>query len=165
MAIQTGGDGPASAAHALVSLLTWGSRNLVHNLAFIPDDQLTWKPAPGAKSALEIVLHTAESLRAMEPVLAGGDWTPCPQAADNREDAGRLLLAAAESFSAALLRMPREGQDRAVVVGRRQVRVRLSRAAEMPVADVVHHHGQIVYIQTLLGDEAYHFIPELNPPD
>jgi hypothetical protein len=33
----------------------------------------------------------------------------------------------------------------------------LARAASMPAFDLIHHHGQIAYIQTLLGDEESHF--------
>jgi hypothetical protein len=31
------------------------------------------------------------------------------------------------------------------------------RAVLLPVVDAIHHHGQITYIQTLLGDGEYHF--------
>jgi len=36
----------------------------------------------------------------------------------------------------------------------------LARAASLPVIDMIHHHGQIAYIQTLLGDEEFHFFEE-----
>ena len=34
----------------------------------------------------------------------------------------------------------------------------LPQACGMPVMDLVHHHGQIAYIQTLLGDAEDHFL-------
>ena len=34
----------------------------------------------------------------------------------------------------------------------------LSQAVSMPVVDLIHHHGQIAYIQTLLGDTEDHLL-------
>ena len=35
------------------------AKQLLHTLSFVPDDKLTWSPAPGAKSALGIAAHCA----------------------------------------------------------------------------------------------------------
>lgn len=144
----------------LAGLLVWAARNTAYNLEFIPDDRLDWKPSPEALSALEIINHEVESLDAMRPALSGGEWTPAPAAATTREEAAGLLVKAALRYAVVLRDLPEEGRDRLVVVGRRQVQVPLARAAAMPVVDVIHHHGQIAYLQSLLGDTAYHFMPE-----
>ena len=41
----------------LAGQIVFFSRNLAHNLDFIPDDKLDWKPAPTANSAMEVVRH------------------------------------------------------------------------------------------------------------
>ena len=42
---------------------------LVFNLDFLPDEKLGWKPAPDAKSALEIVNHLAPYLDSLSAAL------------------------------------------------------------------------------------------------
>jgi hypothetical protein len=34
----------------------------------------------------------------------------------------------------------------------------MSQAVTMPIVDLIHHHGQIAYIQTLLGDTESHLM-------
>ena len=41
----------------LAETATWAGKNTAYNLQFIPADKLAWKPAPTAKSALEIAHH------------------------------------------------------------------------------------------------------------
>ena len=53
----------------LARQVIWACENIACNLKFIPADKLEWKPAPGAKSALEIVNHAAEVLHRMSRVL------------------------------------------------------------------------------------------------
>ena len=67
----------------------------------------------------------------------------------------------AELYAEALLAVNCDALNSTVIAGRRQVSVRLERAAEMAVADVLHHHGQIAYLQLLLGDPVTHFVPDL----
>ena len=37
-----------------------------------------------------------------------------------------------------------------------------ARAVSFPVIDAIHHHGQIAYIQSLLGDAETHFYEMAN---
>lgn len=59
----------------------------VWNLDFIPADRLNWKPAPEAKSALEIVNHLAEYLDSISRRLDGRDAAFVP-AMDRSEARG-----------------------------------------------------------------------------
>jgi len=134
----------------------WTARNIAYNLNYIPADKLAWKPAETAKSALEIVAHVAGALSGMQPALAGGDYAPQqPETPADREAARQLLLERAESYAAALEAVTPEqvGEVRELPFGT----LPLAQVARMPVIDLVHHHGQIAYLQTLLGDEENHF--------
>src|SRR5437764_13254257 len=87
----------------LASMTEFAGNNLAHNLEFIPADKLGWKPAPSAKSALEIAQHAASALTFMRPVLSGGAYTPreIPLLTDCR-GAQELVRSAAREYAAAL---------------------------------------------------------------
>ena len=140
----------------IARLALFGASNLAHNLQFIPADRLDWKPAPTAKSALEIVHHAAGALLTMKDVLAGRpyEWRSLEMPAD-LDAAQELIRRAGREYATALCDLDPATLDREVPTFRGMVP--LNRAMIMPVFDVVHHHGQIAYIQTLLGDEENHF--------
>ncbi len=97
-------------------------------------------------------------MRAMQAALSGADYnsvelplaTTLEEAQQQIRGAARDYIAFLESLSPADLEgtveLPFGTFPRAFAV-------------EMDVQDVVHHHGQIAYIQTLLGDDSDHFIP------
>jgi hypothetical protein len=142
---------------SLVGLANFAAKNTAYNLKFIPSDKLNWKPAPTANSALEIVTHVTGAMTSMLPALAGGEWTP-PQVTPptTLDEAQELLTTTAEKYAAALVQIPPQelGKNVTVFGG---LTAPLARAASMPVVDLIHHHGQIAYIQTLLGDVDMHF--------
>lgn len=141
----------------LQGLAKFATGNSAYNLKFIPEDKLAWKPAPTAKSAYEIVAHITGVLTCMKPVLEGGQWAP-PQERmpTSLEEAQSMLTTAGEEYAAALTRVPPADLGKMVTVWGSYT-VPLARAAGMPVVDLIHHHGQIAYIQTLLGDDKMHF--------
>jgi hypothetical protein len=139
-------------------LVIWAGESAAYNLQFIPAEKLSWKPAPTANSAFEIVQHVCGALRSMQPVFAGGEWNwpevPMPT---TLAEAQEMLTSTTQEYAAALRQVERPALTRMVVVSPAQVEVPLVRAASMPVVDMIHHHGQIVYIQALLGDAEFHF--------
>jgi hypothetical protein len=70
------------------------------NLDFIPDDKLSWKPAPDAKSVLEIINHLAEFLNSISSRLESQDAEFVPAA--NRSQAKQVLARSAERFASAV---------------------------------------------------------------
>src|SRR5262245_21781440 len=79
------------------------ARNMAYNLDFIPGDKLAWKPAPTAKSALEVVNHIAGAFKGMQPVLSGGSFTPGGfSPATTLAAAKELIIGAAKDYAAAL---------------------------------------------------------------
>jgi hypothetical protein len=140
----------------LARMTEFAGNNLAYNLEFIPADKLAWKPAPGAKSALEIIQHVTGALTAMRPVLTGGAFTrrQIPAPTDCRS-AQEMLRSATREYAAALRQVDpgRLGDTVDLPMGS----FPLAQCSGFPSFDVMHHHGQIAYIQTLLGDQEDHF--------
>ena len=139
-------------------MLRYGTRSLIHNLQFIPADRAEWKPEPGAKSPLEIVTEVLRAVRMYYPIVSGADaagprpeW---PQPATLQE-ATELLVAAVEQYAAALEAAgPELNRPQPMPFGGV---FRASRAVCYPVFDLFHHHGQICYLQSLLGVAEMHW--------
>jgi hypothetical protein len=134
----------------------WVTKDTAFNLDFIPADKLAWKPAPTAKSALEIVNEMVGFAKAVIPALRGGSVTrqeyPSPT---TLEAAKELLVSSGRDYAQALRAVKPEDLGRQVDLGFGTFP--LAQAAGMAVIELVHHRGQIVYIQSLLGDAEMHF--------
>ena len=142
----------------VIGQLEFMSANLAHNLDFIPDDKLNWKPAPEANSVLEIVNHLAMPLSGMANAL-DGRWQVAFESAQDREEAKALITSLSAKYADKLRALSAEDMSRTVTTPMGDFPLPL--AAGIPVIDLIHHHGQIAYIQTLLGDTEAHFDPSL----
>lgn len=135
--------------------LSWAANSIALNLDYIADDKLRFKPAATAPSALEIVDHLLDVLHRLTPLVGGFENAEAaPQPVQNRDDAKARLLEAAAKYRAMLLDLKAEQleenvETKAGALPRRAI-------ALMPVNDIVHHNGQIAYIQMLLGDTETH---------
>jgi uncharacterized damage-inducible protein DinB len=137
--------------------MQWVGRNTAHNLGFIPADKLSWKPAPTANSALEIIGHVAGFIQAMRPVLEGGQFgAPQFTPPTTLQQAQDLITSSAEDYAGALQRLTPEALGKTVQLPFGEFP--MSQAVTMPIVDLIHHHGQIAYIQTLLGDTESHML-------
>ena len=141
----------------LIESLEWAGKNTAHNLNYIPDDKLAWKPAPDAKSALEIVHECITTISWMQGALTGATYDPEAKipVPETREDAQKQLLEVSANYIALL---------QSFGAGDLEGTIELtfgpfprSRAIALPILDLTHHHGQLAYIQTLLGDTVSHF--------
>lgn len=132
------------------------SANLAHNLDFIPDDKLDWKPAPTANSAMEVARHLLMAHSRIGAMLTGKNPDEAPIAnPQTRDEAKKALVESATAYAAMLRSLdPSTLQE---LVEMRFARLPKMIVAGMAVADTIHHHGQIAYIQTLLGDTESHF--------
>jgi hypothetical protein len=131
--------------------------NFVHNLDFIPDDKLTFKPSPTANSALEITQQAAGHLLNMKAALSGGHFGDVPvEVPDSRATAQQLITHAATDYATWMKTLDTSdfGENVELPFGL----VPRGQCVLMPVLDLVHHHGQIAYIQTILGDTQNHFV-------
>ena len=144
----------------LAGQANFAATNIAYNLDFIPADKFDWKPAPTALSALEIINHVLAVFKRMEPILAGGEMSTEPATlATNATDAKQLLQTAVQGYITALHTVSPDDLGKPITL--RFGTLPLARVAGMPVLDLIHHHGQIAYIQELLGDTETHFDPAL----
>lgn len=135
----------------LVGQMEWAVRNVNNNLDFIPDDKLNWKPAPTAKSVLEIVNHVAGSVHRITGKL-GNDEQFSP--ATDRESAKALLQKSADIYVAQIRTLTPQDMQRTITMPMGELPLPV--VMGMPVIELINHHGQITYIETLLGDEESH---------
>ena len=140
----------------LAGQIGFALRNIKNNLDFIPDDKLDWKPAPKANSVLEIVNHVAGSIYGITEVMTGSGMKPNFTPAVNREDAKSLLQNGVDGYIAALRGLKPQDMGRTVQLPIGDLP--LGAAAGVPVVELINHHGQITYIQTLLGDDESHLV-------
>jgi hypothetical protein len=142
----------------LAGMTQYAGVNFAYNLDFIPEDKLDWKPSPDANSALEVAAHVVHALNGMRPLLKGGGFNMDHGAGPtDLASAKAAVIEAASAFAEDLRNI-----DPAI----------LGNSVETPVGamplgqvltwgpfDLMHHHGQLAYIQTILGDKESHFAP------
>lgn len=132
------------------------SANLAHNLDFIPDDKLDWKPAPEANSAMEIARHVLMAHARLGAIITGTNADETPVAnPQTRDEAKAELKKSAQNYAQLLRGLDPSSFQQLVEI--RSAKLPKVVVAGMGVADTIHHHGQIAYIQTLLGDTESHF--------
>jgi len=150
---------------SLASQAEWAARNIAYNLDFFPADKLSYKPAPTANSAYEIIGHTVAALGFFRKTVKGEDpGTPGSLEMTNPttlEEAKEMLVSSADAYGAALRGMSPE--DAGKIIEMQFAKLPLGFVASMAVTDLIHHHGQIAYIQTILGDTESHFDMSLLP--
>lgn len=143
----------------LAGQASWATKNLAYNLDFIPDEKLVWKPAGTARSALEIVGHLLGTFAmATDQLKDTGQemlYHKLACSVSSRNEAKIRLISTGEEYSYLLFSLKPEILTKVVELP--FGRFPLSFVAAMPVMDAVHHHGQIAYIQILLGDAESHF--------
>jgi len=139
----------------LISMAEWGAQNVAYNLDFIPDDKLQWRPAPDAQSALEIAHEIARSVDGAAILFQTGELQRRVAEPQNREEAKQAILDAVETYAVALRSLTEEQLNGIVKFPFREMPMEF--AMRVPLTEILHHHGQIAYIQLLLGDTESHF--------
>ena len=140
----------------IARLLEWAGPDLAYNLDFIPEDRLDWKPTPDSKSARECAAEAALFMKSMIPVLAGAEWTRADYSPPPKVEIQGLLRTVSKEYADALRSIPLERLGE--VVSMPFGDTPLGQLAGFPVVDVIHHRGQVCYLQTMLGDKENHFM-------
>lgn len=150
-------------------VVRWGVESMAFNLGQLPEDKLSWKPNPESKSALEVTGEVLGVMRMMTGLITTGSFQrpdgaeattsgpidyPTPS---GLKDAQRQLAETGEAFAAAL---EKAGPELDGPVETPFGTMLGSRVVLWGMIDLVHHHGQISYLQSLLGDKEMHFNPE-----
>lgn len=146
---------PQTPLELIVGQIDWAHRNINHNLDFIPDDKLNWKPATETKSVLEIINHAANTVHTFTHLITGSRQHDLPPAA-NRDEAKALITRVVEAHQKVVdaLTPPELEQIVPTPVGD----LPKGFVAGLPVVELINHHGQITYIQSLLGDTESHLL-------
>ena len=145
----------------LANQVRWTARNLAYNLDFVPADKLDWQPAPTAPSVLEIVNHLVDGMISAQQTFADGVWRAEGEAQFERAtdlgSAKTLLQSVPFEFADALEAVPET--DLQNLLETPFGTMPLAYVMQFEPVDIVHHHGQIAYIQQILGDTENHFAP------
>lgn len=148
---------PNTPLELIAGQLTWANHNINNNLDFIPDDKLNWKPAPEAKSVLEIINHATGTLNMMTSAIKGTEKTELAPAT-NREDAKKLVTQVTEAHLNLIGTLSPGDLEKPVQLPFGEFPAGF--VAGLPVVELINHHGQITYIQSLLGDTESHLSME-----
>ena len=140
---------------AVAGMAEWLGPDLAYNLEFIPEDRLEWKPAPEAKSALACAAEAATVTRAMLNKLSGKALKAEMPAVLSKEQVQADLEKGSAEYAAAVRAIPVEKLSEQVVT--EWGTLSLQQLAAYVVVELSHHRGQLLYIQTLLGDTESHF--------
>lgn len=125
------------------------------NLQHIPADKLDWKPTPEAKSALQIAGEIIGVMEMTAPLFTGGNYAPAPLPVPaTLDEAVALLTAASKKYADAL---EAAGDELERPVESPFGTMWAASAVLFGVIDLLHHNGQLSYIQSLLGDAEMHF--------
>ena len=139
------------------------SGRILHLLSFIPDDKLTWKPSPTAKTPLNIVAHCALVSKFCADVITVNmpDSMPSPQEflkglheaeekVTTRESAIALLNETTAELSKAFdgVNVDNIDSTRNSPFGAIPIRFWISQGGEQ----MAGHAGQLEYLQTIWGD-------------
>ncbi|MBW3637924.1 MAG: hypothetical protein KY445_15890 [Armatimonadetes bacterium] len=117
---------------------------------------MSWKPAPEAKSALEICEEICGVHGGFAGALQGQEFKVNPPTHSDREGAKAAVLAATSNYAQILSSLGES--DLQAEMATRFGPVPKANGVGFGVVETLHHHGQIVYIQTLRGDTESHFI-------
>ncbi|MCC2669577.1 MAG: DinB family [Armatimonadetes bacterium] len=136
-------------------LTRWAAGSMAFNLSKIPEDKLDWKPTPESKSALDVVGEVIFVMKAGMPIFTGGtiDFGGERAKPAGRAEALQGLREAAEAQAAAL---DAAGDELERAIETPMGPLWGAHAVTFGLVDLIHHHGQITYIQSLLGDAENH---------
>ena len=152
---------PSPVALAYAEQFAIQAGRLIATLEATPDDQLNWRPAPAAKSALQIAAHCAVANRYFIDVISGRPMASSPgeaQAAAERQaqeltNRGDVLALLQETHKTLLDLYSCSSIETALSDEKRAFYVAI------PFWHTATHAGQIDYLQTCWGDLEDHFQP------
>lgn len=138
-----------------------GMEMFLRNFGQVPDDKLTWTPAPSAKSALRIAAHTslfagrfAEMIahRAVPNEADVARWEAEELAVLSRAEAEQIFRDGTEKVLAALDSLTAEDIEKSLDSGQGWS-MSMTFVMGLPGFHATLHMGQIDYLQTCWGDQ------------
>ena len=139
----------------VATAVEWVAPGLAYNLDFLPEDRLDWKPEPTAKSALAVAAEVLGVIREITKVVKGGSFGMAgEQPEKTKTELQQALRAATAEYAAAVRALTPEELERSIETpwGTSS----LAHFATYALIEASHHRGQVLYLQSLLGDAAQH---------
>ncbi|RYG70857.1 DinB family protein [bacterium] len=146
---------PQTPLELFASQLDWAHKNINNNLDFVHEGKLRWKPAPEAKSVLEIIDHAAGTVHNFTYILMEEPKTALAPATTIKE-AKALITQVITAHLKTIQSLTPDAMEQTVTTPLGELPKGL--IAALPVVELINHHGQITYIQSLLGDSESHLI-------
>lgn len=146
---------PQTPLELIDSQLDWAHKNINNNLDFLPEDKFDWKPAPTAKSVLEIINHATGTVNMFTSAIAGTEKSELAPVT-NRAEAKALITQVVQAHRKLVNSLTPEECRETVKLPMGEMPKGV--AAGLPVVELINHHGQLTYIETLLGDEESHLV-------
>jgi uncharacterized damage-inducible protein DinB len=145
--------------------LTQAKDMYLKDIGYIPADKLDVSPMAQAKTAKAMTVECAGLFRGLTSVVSGTDFkrpTPEDRAAylakfKTTDEAKAEFAAAADALLAAIGAMDVSELDREVTAPW-GAKVPLGTMLFMAISHTSYHDGQLNYIQTLYGDNAFHWM-------
>lgn len=141
-------------------------KQFIHNFSFIPDDKLNWSPSPSAKTPMQILAHCAVAAQGLlEPLTGQNNNTPIDQIIKqiteaeaeltNKDQALTVLKDGVTKGLIAMKALRPEDLDK--VVNHPFTNAPISFWMNLFWRHLDVHGGQIDYLQTIWGDNDFHF--------
>ncbi len=145
-----------SPMESAASMAEWAGPDFAHNLDFIPEDKLNWKPTPTNKSAIEMAQEVVGILVGSAKSLTTGEMDFPQNLPTDRAALQDLIRTGTTDYAAALrtLTPERLGETVTTPFGS----FPMAQFATFGLLDIVHHRGQVCYLQMMLGDTENHFL-------
>ncbi len=128
-------------------------------LSKVPDDKLTWSPAPTAANALRMSYHVGGAAEWFVPILRGEkspEFGPETIPDDlTRETVVKLVNESTDQVIAAINDLPEARLDEVLDLG--FMKMPMASFIMMPGNHLDAHAAQIDYLQTCWGDKEFHY--------
>ena len=133
-------------------------QRLLWVLSFVPDDKLTWSPAPKAHSALQIAGHVVASNAFFTDALTKGEVTAHPgDAAElaTRDAAIEGINSGSDALIAAIKAIPDDKLDAVMKTPFGEISTPF--ILRMAGLHTFGHASQVEYLQACWGDKDFHW--------
>ncbi len=141
---------------------------LCHAFATTPDDRINWSATPTARTPVQLVAHSANSIQHIHNMMVGKPFT-VPTSAEaevgfreierqytTREEVLALLEANSNAFVAFLDALNPDQLDNMIELPYKMGQVPLHVSLAFPADHTIWHVAQLDYAQTVYGDLDWH---------
>lgn len=134
---------------------------LVKDATYIPEEKLCFCPMGCAKTAEMILKEIARGNGMLQAAIKGGapdaEFNAKVEAASGLDALGKLVMESAEKVCAVIDSIPESDLEKEAKMPWGAT-FPIYAAIFLPSQHMNYHDGQVNYIQTLLGDDAFHWL-------